>query len=167
MRKEHRNGEGGLNSRPSLPADSVTADSTNHNLTRSRWNPWVRVGLAGHSRSPPRPPHPPLRAARALGGPEARCPPGRERHTSAGQTGRRVWQPGMESFRLRAFRVSASGDPLRRLRILPGKDDRTRPLFGCRLRSGPAWPIRRAGRTAIPRGTSAPAAQKGEEEVPS
>ncbi|KAM7229800.1 hypothetical protein CapIbe_019916 [Capra ibex] len=73
----------------------------------------------------------------------------------------------MERFRLRAFRVSASGDPLRHLQILPGKADGTRPLFGCRLRSGPAWPIHPACRTAMPRETSAPAAQKGEEEVPS
>lgn len=54
-----------------------------------------RVGLAGHSPSQPRPRHPPLRAARALGGPEARCPPGwsatRPQGKEGGECGSRRW----------------------------------------------------------------------------
>lgn len=90
----------------------------------------------------------PLRAARALGGPEARCRPrGWERHLPAGQRGRRVWQPAMESFRLRASECVRAGDPLRHLQILPGRPTGRGPssAVGCaRGRRGLSAP--RAGR---------------------
>lgn len=98
-------------------------------------------------------------------GPEARCPRGGSATRPQGR-GRRVWQPAMESFRLRAFQVSPWVIRCAISRYCPERPTGRGPssAVGCaRGRRGLSAP--RAG-TAVPRGTSAPAAQKGKRKSP-